>query len=111
MDDFSIINIIIGLCFFLVTYWLFVKRDKNSLIEKGNKVIIRGSGFSRVFNTGVKSVNKSDIVKIQDAGSYISLFNSSSNAYDIFVITENVTTVFEQAKSLFQTAEIIEIKD
>ena len=50
MDDYSIINIIIGLCFFLVTYWLFVKRDKNSLIEKGNKVIIRSSDFSPVFS-------------------------------------------------------------
>lgn len=50
MDNFSITNIIIGLCFFLVTSWLFVKRDKNSLIEKGNKVKIRGLGFSPVFS-------------------------------------------------------------
>ena len=60
--------------------WFVAKRDKQSLIVEGDKVLIRGTIFSRIFNLGVKTINQSDIVKIQIAGKCISMFNQSDNA-------------------------------
>ena len=102
MEDYSLLNFIINAVLFILVAWFVAKRDKNSLVDKGNQVIIRGTVFSRVF--------KSNIIKLQVAGKCISLFNKGNNAYDIFTFTESPMKVFTQAKLIFSNAEAIEIK-
>jgi hypothetical protein len=110
MEDYSLINFIINAFLFILVAWFVAKRDKNSLVDKGNQVIIRSTVFARVFKSSSKVVNKSDIVKVQVAGKCISLFNKGNNAYDVFTFMESPTKVFTQAKLLFSKAEVVEIK-
>jgi len=110
MEDYSLLNFIINVVLFILVAWFVAKRDKNSLVDKGNQVIIRGTVFSRVFKSNNKVVNKSDILKVQIAGKCISLFNKGNNAYDVFTFTESPLKVFTQAKHIFSSAEAIEIK-
>jgi hypothetical protein len=65
--------------------------------------------MSRVLGWNEKTVNKSDIAKVQLAGNYITLFNKSDNAYDIFPRRESVENIFMQAQGLFPQAEVIKI--
>lgn len=109
MDDYAVINFIINLLLFCALVWLVVKRDKNSFIVQDDKVLIRGTVFSRLFNFGVKTVKQSDIVKVQLAGKCVSVFNQSDNAYDIFTFIESANDVFNQAKVIFPNAEVVVI--
>jgi hypothetical protein len=110
MEDYSLLNFIINVFIFIVVVWFVAKRDKNSLVDKDDQVIIRGTVYARIFKSNTKVVNKADIIKVQMAGKCISLFNKGNNAYDVFTFTESPTKVFTQAKALFSKAEAIEIK-
>ncbi len=68
MEDYSLLNFIINAFIFILVAWFVAKRDKNSLIDKGDQVIIRSTVFARVFKSISKVVNKSDILKVQVAG-------------------------------------------
>jgi hypothetical protein len=109
MDDYAVINFIINLLLFCALVWLVVKRDKNSFIVLDDKVLIRGTVFSRLFNFGVKTVKQSDVVKVQVAGKIVSVFNQSDNAYDIFTFIESSNDVLSQAKVIFPNAEVVVI--
>ena len=109
MDDYAVINFIINLLLFCALVWLVVKRDKNSFIVQDDKVLIRGTVFSRLFNFGVKTVKQSDIIKVQVAGKIVSVFNQSNNAYDIFTFIESSNDVLSQAKVIFPNAQVVVI--
>ena len=110
MDDYLTINLCFNLFLFCLTVVFIYRRDRNSLVDNGDTVLIRSTIFSRLLNLGAKSVKKSDIVKIQLAGKCVSLFNKSNHAYDIFIVTESVKVVFNQAKEYFPSAKVVEIK-
>ena len=59
---------------------------------------------------GGKSVNKSDIYKLQRAGIYLTLFHKSGNAYDIWISASLIGAVTEHCKSVLPHAEYIEVQ-
>lgn len=109
MNDYSIISYTINVVIFFAILYFIHRRDKDSLIDLGDKVKVRGTTISRVFGWNEKTVKKSDIVKVQVAGRYVTVFNKSDNAYDIFPRRESVESVFMQATALFPQAEVIKI--
>ena len=109
MDDYSIVNFVVNAIIFFAILYFIHRRDRNSLIDLGDEVTIRGTIISRVLNWYIKTVKKRDVVKIQLAGNYVTLFNKSDNAYDIFPRRESAKYIFEQAQALFPHAEVIKI--
>jgi hypothetical protein len=50
-------------------------RRSNGQIDLGDEVTIRGTIIRGVLNWYIETVKKSDVVKIQLAGNYVTLFN------------------------------------
>ena len=80
------------------------------LIDMGDEVFISHLPKARLHKKYGKTIPKSFVTKIQLAGNYVTLFNQSGNAIDIWTPKDQLAKpIFEQAKSIFTQAEAVVI--
>ena len=80
------------------------------LIDMGDQVFISHLPKARLNKKYGKTIPKSFVTKIQLAGNYVTLFNQSGNAIDIWAPKDKLAKpIFEQAKSIFKNAEALVI--
>ncbi|SET12384.1 hypothetical protein [Thalassotalea agarivorans] len=108
MEDYIVIAVIAAAILLMAFLTRYI--EKESLVDNGDYVIIRGTLMSRLFDINFKRVLKTDIIKIQIAGNTVSLFNKSDNAYDIFLYGETVNELINISDRLFPNAKTIEFK-
>ena len=78
------------------------------LIDMGDQVFISHLPKARLNKKYGKTIPKSFVVKIQLAGNYVSLFNKSGNAIDIWSPKDQLSKpIFEHAKSIFKNAVVV----
>ena len=108
----GIIIAVIGLYLtFVIGYRLFKpKKAVEVFSDKGEFVTLNTSASSNVIFADVQKLKKTDIVKIQLAGSCLSLFNKSNHAIDIWINKHMADHTFTQASTIFPHAEKIIIE-
>lgn len=80
------------------------------LIEMRDEVFISHLPKAKLNKKFGKTIPKSFVSKIQLAGNYVTLFNESGNAIDIWVPKDKLAKpIFEQAKRIFKNAESVVI--
>ena len=110
MDGFIVT--LIGLyVLFVIGYRLFKPKKRIEVFtDKGEFVTLNAKASSNVIFADVQKLKKTDIVKIQLAGSCLSLFNKSNHAIDIWINKHMADHTFSQASSIFPHAEKIIIE-
>ena len=81
------------------------------VVDLGDTVVVRQSPLSRVTKRLAKTINKTDIAKLQRSKNCLTLFTHSDNAYDIWLSEKHIHDTIEHCKNLFPTAKYNEIKD
>ena len=76
----------------------------NVLIDNGDSVFFREVPISRIFKLRGKQIDKSTIVKVQQATRCVSLIQGTGNAYDIWLPKKTVEEVSNKAQLLFPDA-------
>ncbi|HDY92875.1 MAG TPA: hypothetical protein ENH67_15735 [Pseudoalteromonas sp.] len=80
------------------------------LIDMDDQVFISHLPKARLHKKYGKTIPKSFVTKIQLAGNYVTLFNHSGNAIDIWAPKDKLAKpIFEQAKKIFKNAETVEV--
>ena len=112
----SAFGAIVALCWAVYFFMYYISRrpsfyePERVIIEREEKVLVSHLPIANIHRRFGKTVLKSTICKVQLAGNYVTLFNKSGNAIDIWVPQENLAgPIFERARALFAQAEFIEI--
>ena len=108
MDYFPYLILSIGLIIFVLRP-LFSCKDLTCLERVGDSILVRATPYARLMNDQKLKVKCEDIVKLQLAGSCISLFSASGNAIDIWLDKKSVNTVLESAVKYFPNANLVKI--
>ena len=115
--DMQLMDWVILFCFIISAislYFSFGSKfydPEKVLIDMGDHVFISHLPKARLHKKYGKTISKSFVTKIQLAGNYVTLFNNSGNAIDIWAPKDKLAKpIFEQAKNIFKNAETVEIK-
>jgi len=108
MDYSPYLIIILGFIAFILRY-IFSSKDITCFEQIAGVVVIRATPYARLINNQNLKVEPEKIVKIQLAGTCISLFSTSNNAIDIWVDKKSVNLVLESAMKHFPHASLVKI--
>lgn len=104
------------LCFIACTFSLYFSFNRKHydpdkvLVDMGDEVFISHLPKAKIHRDFGKTISKSFVAKVQLAGNYVTLFNSSGNAIDIWTPKDQLAeAVFERANAIFKNAEIVVI--
>ncbi|MCP4321325.1 MAG: hypothetical protein GY787_05650 [Alteromonadales bacterium] len=110
MDWIILSSFIISLTSLYFSFGSKFYEPEKVLIDLGEEVFISHLPKARLNKKYGKTIPKSFVVKIQLAGNYVSLFNKSGNAIDIWVPKDQLAKpIFEQAIKIFKNADAVVI--
>ena len=86
-------------------------KPENIIVENGNEVLIAHLPKAKPSEKYAKRIAKSHVAKIQLAGNYVTLFNASGNAIDIWLPNNKLAVpIFKRAQQIFSDAEHVTIE-
>ena len=108
MDWVMLLSFIISTASIYFSFGSKFYEPEKVLIDMGEQVFISHLPKARLNKKYGKTVPKSFVTKVQLAGNYVTLFNKSGNAIDIWAPKDQLAKpIFEQAKRIFNNAEIV----
>ncbi len=113
MTSFNFYLYIAALITIALVFWMNrstqINAPANIIEDLGETVVLRPSLLSRVTKLWGKQLKKTEIAKLQKAGSYLTLFHQSGNAYDLWISEPSLAAVIKRCQELFPHAEYVEI--
>ncbi|GEK54644.1 hypothetical protein [Pseudoalteromonas espejiana] len=110
MEWFLVICFIISVTSLYFSYGSRHYIPEKVLVDMGEQVFISHLPVAKLNKKYGKTIPKSSVTKIQLAGNYVSFFNASDNAVDIWAPSDRLAKpIFEYARGIFKDADVVVI--